>query len=218
MDSIPNPVVLLPLLLGLSLAPFLAIMVSSYLKIVIVLTLVRNALGLQQVPPNMMINGLAIILSVYVMAPTGHAVHQQLGAVSLDSQALLQPENRAALSRSVEPVRSFLEKHADDRQTQFFVQAASRLWPEDQAQDITESSLLVLVPAFTVTELIEAFETGFMLFLPFVVIDLVISSILLAMGMFMVSPMMVSLPFKLLLFVMADGWTRLLQSLVLGYQ
>ncbi len=218
MESIPNPVVLIPLLLGVSLAPFLAMMLSSYLKIVIVLTLLRNALGLQQVPPNMLINGLAIILSVYVMAPVGMTIQERLADVPLDAQSLQEPATRAALVDSLEPVRDFLDRHADPRQTQFFLNATGRLWPEDKARDLTASSFVVLVPAFTVTELIEAFETGFLIFLPFVVIDLVISSILLAMGMFMVSPMMVSLPFKLLLFVMADGWTRLLQSLVLGYQ
>lgn len=211
-----DPISLIFILVALSLAPFLAILVTSYLKIVVVLSLIRNALGIQQIPPNMVINGLAMILTVYIMTP----VIQE--SFDIIREAPL-PETRtvtdlfALLGEAKEPFREFLQKHSDDSERLFFVRSAQELWSEDRAAGLTENSMLVLIPSFTVSELTSAFQIGFLIYLPFVAIDLIVSNILLAMGMMMVSPMTISLPFKLLLFVLVDGWTRLIHGLVLTY-
>ncbi|MGB2680520.1 MAG: type III secretion system export apparatus subunit SctR [Candidatus Competibacter sp.] len=216
MANLPDPFVLIASLALLSLAPFIAIMTTSFVKIVVVMFLVRNALGVQQIPPNMAVNGLAIILSIYIMAPVGFATYDLVGQnpPSLTSAA----EIKATLGNGAEPLRQFLLKHSNERERQFFIDSAASLWPEEQQKYATADSFLVLLPSFTVSELNRAFEIGFLLYLPFVAIDLIVSNILLAMGMMMVSPMTISLPFKLLLFVLLDGWTRLIHGLVLSYQ
>jgi type III secretion protein R len=122
-----------------------------------------------------------------------------------------------AVGRGAEPMREFLYRHSEQKQRDFFVRTAREMWGKDLSANLQEKDFLVLAPSFMVTELTSAFEIGFLLFLPFVVIDLVVSNILLAMGMMMVSPVMISMPLKLFLFVMADGWTRLIQGLVLTY-
>ncbi|MFO1349158.1 MAG: type III secretion system export apparatus subunit SctR [Gammaproteobacteria bacterium] len=216
MTEMPDPFVLIASLALLSLAPFIGIMVTSFVKIVVVMFLIRNALGIQQIPPNMAVNGLAIILSIYIMAPVGFATYDLVkqNPMNLNNSA----EIKTTLVNSAEPMRQFLLKHANERERQFFVESAATLWPAAQQQYVAADSLLVLLPAFTVSELNRAFEIGFLLYLPFVAIDLIVSNILLAMGMMMVSPMTISLPFKLLLFVLLDGWTRLIHGLVLSYQ
>jgi type III secretion protein R len=211
-----------PLLLILSLgligiAPFLAVMVTSYAKLVVVFSLVRNALGLQQVPPNMVVNGLALVLSLYIMAPLA----QQLTAAmdmpakggAIKSEALI-----AGLSSSREPLRAFLTKHTQKRETEFFVRTSKSLWPAEQAAAVKADDLLILVPAFTVTELTAAFKIGFLLYLGFVIVDLVVANVLSALGMMMFSPTVVSTPLKLMLFVVSDGWAKLIHGLVLTYQ
>jgi type III secretion protein R len=204
--------------MGLSIAPLIAIMATAFLKISVVIFIIRNALGIQQIPPNMAINGLAIILSIYIMAPVGMETYKILSSQTTNFEKLQDPEALAELATSLEPMQSFLLKHSDKIQRDFFVRTTKKLWPEEYSKDVTETNLLILLPAFTLTELTEAFEVGFLLYLPFITIDLVISNILLAMGMMMVSPMTISLPFKLLLFVLVDGWTRLIHGLVLTYQ
>lgn len=218
MANTPDPVVILLTLGLLSLAPFMAIMVTSFAKIVIVLALVRNALGLQQVPPNLVINGLALVLSMYIMAPLGvqisQAAEQRLaGGGQLQAKVLLQ-----ILGDSREPLRQFLGKHAQPREREFFVKSATRLWPAEQARDLREDDLMVLVPAFTVSELTAAFKIGFIIYLAFVVIDLVVANVLVALGMIMFSPTIVSVPLKLLLFVLIDGWAKLVHGLILTYR
>ncbi len=200
----------------LALAPFVAVMVTSFTKLVVVLSLLRNAMGLQQVPPNVVLNGLALVLSVYVMYPVGVAVHERLGTNSapLNSTASLL----AAADRAKEPLREFLVKHSRPVERAFFLKTAQKTLTPEQAATLAERDFLVVVPAFTVSELAVAFEIGFLIFLPFLVIDLVISNILMAMGMMMLSPTTVSLPFKLLLFVLIDGWVKLTHGLVLTYQ
>ena len=205
-----NPLYLIAGLALLGLAPFLLMMVTSYVKIVVVTSLVRNALGVQQVPPAMVMNGLAIILTVFIMAP-----------VAMDTKALLEEkpsEMLETLQAVSPPLRQFLEKNTSPAILQEFMGTAQRIWPEHQRQSITRDNLFILVPAFTITELTKAFQIGFLLYLPFVAIDLIISNVLLAMGMMMVSPMTISLPFKLLLFVTLDGWLKISQGLLLSYQ
>ena len=208
-----NPLYLIAGLALLGLAPFLLMMVTSYVKIVVVTSLVRNALGVQQVPPAMVMNGLA----VFIMAP-----------VAMDTKALLEEQRFSANPKPSEmletlqavspPLRQFLEKNTSPAILQEFMGTAQRIWPEHQRQSITRDNMFILVPAFTITELTKAFQIGFLLYLPFVAIDLIISNVLLAMGMMMVSPMTISLPFKLLLFVTLDGWLKISQGLLLSYQ
>ncbi|NJN45874.1 MAG: type III secretion system export apparatus subunit SctR [Candidatus Competibacteraceae bacterium] len=218
MDNLPNPIILAAGLAILGLAPFIAIMVSSFVKLVVVMYLVRNALGVQQVPPNLAINGLAIILSLYIMAPVGIAMYDSFAARDVSLDDLQNPALFTAVQESVEPVRDFLKKHSDADERGFFARTTKDIWPQPYADQVNDEHLLVLLPAFTVSELSAAFEAGFLLYLPFIAIDLIVSNVLLAMGMIMVSPMMISLPFKILLFVLADGWTRLIHGLVLSYQ
>ena len=199
----------------LSLAPFVAMMVTSYVKIVVVLSLIRNALGIQQIPPNIVMNGLAIILSVYIMHPVAQDTFEILQKSSIkkdDVQSMLKAANDAK-----EPLKKFLVKHASPRERVFFLKTAQKMWPPKRAAGLKDDDLMVLVPAFTVSELTSAFQIGFLIFLPFIVVDIIVSNVLLALGMMMVSPMTISLPLKLLLFVVADGWTRLIHGLVLSY-
>lgn len=212
----------LPVLLtigAVSMLPFVAMMTTSFAKIVIVLGLLRQALGLQQVPPNMVLNGIALVLTVYVMAPVAMEASENLQASGRSvSTFKTMADVGAAYSAVSGPMRSFLVKHSEPRDQKFFVRTASRLWPAERVRDLKEDDMLVLVPAFTVTELGEAFRIGFILFLAFLVVDLIVATVLLALGMSMVSPTIISVPFKLLLFVMLDGWARLLQGMVLTYQ
>jgi type III secretion protein R len=213
----------------ISLAPFFAVMVTSFTKIVVVLSLVRNALGLQQVPPNVVINGIALILTVYVMNPTLTEMYAassgQTSTVSTiegDDFSQSSPlENTgdmfAAADRAKEPLRKFLIKHSDRDERRFFLLTQQRISAKGQAAEMKETDFVILIPAFVVKELTVAFKIGFMIFLPFLIIDMVISNILLAMGMMMLSPVTISLPFKLLLFVMIDGWVKLAHGLVLSY-
>jgi len=220
-----DPVSLAIALALLALVPLAAVMMTSFLKITIVLSLVRNAMGVQQVPPNMALYGLALILSAYVMGPVVVQVGQEVRAVrEAPAQTAAQgkpPDQMGALftavSRGMEPVRAFMVRNSRVEQRDFFMRSARHLWGEEQARDLQENDLIVLVPAFVVSELTAAFQIGFLLYLPFVIIDLIVSNILLSMGMMMVSPVTISMPLKLFLFVMVDGWTRLIQGLVLSY-
>jgi type III secretion protein R len=190
----------------LALAPFVAVMVTSFTKIVVVLSLLRNAMGLQQVPPNVVMNGLALILSIYVMYPVGVKMQEQLGALPATAGKASTSQMIAAADTAKEPLRDFLIQHSRPLERAFFLKTAQRSLSPEQAAALTERDFLVIVPAFTVSELTVAFEIGFLIFLPFLVIDLVISNILMAMGM------------QMLLFVLIDGWVKLTHGLVLTYQ
>jgi type III secretion protein R len=215
-----SPGLLVVTVIGLALAPFVAVMITSFTKIVVVLSLLRNALGLQQVPPNVVINGLAIILSVYVMYPVGLEMGDLIrqdpefeSSRTMNLSGLIGTADRAK-----EPLREFLIRHTSDSERAFFLKTAQRLLPEGRREQVTNQDMIVIVPAFTVSELSEAFQIGFLIYLPFLIIDLIVSNILLAMGMMMLSPTTVSLPFKLLLFVLLDGWSKLVHGLVLTYR
>ncbi|MDR3144303.1 MAG: type III secretion system export apparatus subunit SctR [Puniceicoccales bacterium] len=211
-----NPITIVVLLIALSLAPFLILLVSSFVKMVVVMNLVRNALGVQQVPPNMVLNGLAIMLSMYVMFP----VVKEIGTISQNTKFEFDSleQIKASVSVMQKPLQEFLKKHTDHKSKMFFLKTAHKLWPKADAEALQEDDLFVLIPAFTVTELTEAFQIGFLLYLPFIAIDLIVSNILLALGMMMVSPMTISLPFKLMLFVIVNGWSKLIHGLVLTYR
>ncbi|WP_328796958.1 EscR/YscR/HrcR family type III secretion system export apparatus protein [Luteimonas deserti] len=318
-----SPALVLVTVVSLALAPFVAVMVTSFTKIVVVLSLLRNALGLQQVPPNVVINGLAIVLSIYVMYPVildvNAAVQARLEGRpppasvqrQIDARARQQairegrpievrPEETTpaqagdpppaspaaadglaaeaearsaqdapdpmfsavrggssndprrepavpALAEEVtggpapappppsggtafdtnrlltmvdagkEPLRTFLIQHSSDSERAFFLRSVQRMLPPERRAELTPDDFIVVVPAFTVSELTAAFQIGFLIFLPFLIIDLVVANILLALGMMMLSPTTVSLPFKLLLFVLIDGWAKLVHGLVLTY-
>ena len=229
-----NPFSLIVLFVGLSLLPFVAMIATSYLKIVVVMSLVRNALGIQSIPPNMVVNALAMILTFYIMAPVaseswgimqaqveshktevqkaasaGKETRGELSALGLDS---------ADLAKAAEPFRAWLSAHTSDRERAFFVHTAETLWGKNgEPATVDPESFYILLPSFCVSELTKAFQIGFLVYLPFIAIDIIVSNILLAMGMMMVSPVTISLPFKLLLFVMVNGWTLLIQGLVRGY-
>ena len=214
-----SPGVILITVVGLALAPFVAVMVTSFTKIVVVLSLLRNALGLQQVPPNVVINGLAIILSIYIMYPVlleSYSTIEQHASggpqKAVDARQLID-----LISTGKEPLRSFLVKHSSDGERAFFLHTARQLLPKEPSQ-VGADDYVVVVPAFTVTELTVAFQIGFLIFLPFLVIDLIVANILLALGMMMLSPTTVSLPFKLMLFVFLDGWAKLVHGLILTYR
>ncbi len=339
-----SPALILVTVVSLALAPFVAVMVTSFTKIVVVLSLLRNALGLQQVPPNVVINGLAIVLSIYVMYPVILDTHAAINAsiagqppppavqAQIDARAQARarrlaqqapqgpapapapaadaadpppaspaaadalqaeaearaagtqapdlatgeragaaPRRRGRLFANVrngtdddapeasadpdapitvtatgtpapaplpaapaggpvdtarifalieagkEPLRGFLIRHSKDAERAFFLRSAQRLLPPDRRAELDVDDFIVIVPAFTVSELTAAFQIGFLIFLPFLIIDLVVANILLALGMMMLSPTTVSLPFKLLLFVLIDGWAKLVHGLVLTY-
>ncbi|MTI14266.1 type III secretion system export apparatus subunit SctR [Sansalvadorimonas verongulae] len=205
---------ILPLAL-MSLVPFVAILGTSFLKLVVVFGILRNATGLQQIPPNMALNSLAIILTIYIMAPVGIEMFN----IVKDEQISIKDDSwRGVFESGVVPYRKFLLKNTTDRERRFFLKTATALWPPGYKEELSQDSLMILVPSFAISELTKAFQVGFLLYLPFIIIDLIVSNILLAMGMMMVSPMTISLPFKLLLFVLLDGWTRLIHGLVLSYQ
>ena len=216
MADLPDPFILILVVALFGIMPFLIIMATSFVKIAVVLSLIRNALGVQQVPPNMVLYGLSAILTLYIMAPVlaaGFEIFQQLDLDEASVSEILD-----GLSLAADPFRQFLKQHASSTEIAFFMRTAGELWPAELRDSITSDNLLILIPAFTVSELTTAFQIGFLIYLPFIAIDLIISNILLAMGMMMVSPMTISLPFKLLLFVMLSGWEELIHGLVLTYQ
>jgi type III secretion protein R len=215
MIQLPDELSLILGLALLALLPFIAVMATSFIKMTVVFSLLRNALGVQQIPPNMAMYGLAIILSVYVMAPVGFATYDYLkqNEVNLSKADTVEQ----LFDEGMAPYRTFLKRQIKPREQAFFIDSTRQIWPSEYADRLEPDSLLILLPAFTVSELTRAFEIGFLLYLPFIVIDLIISNILLAMGMMMVSPMTISLPFKLLLFVLLDGWARLTHGLILSY-
>ncbi|KVZ68310.1 type III secretion system export apparatus subunit SctR [Burkholderia ubonensis] len=199
----------------ISLVPFVAMVVTSYAKIVVVLGLLRNALGVQQVPPNMVINGIAILVSIYVMAPVGMSAMRDVESKPSGnaSEAVIQ-----ILGNAREPFREFLAKHAATREKRFFLRSASIVWPKEAAATLQENDLIVLAPAFALTQLTDAFKIGFLLYIAFIVIDLVIANVLLAMGLNQVNPTNVAIPFKLLLFVVMDGWSTLIHGLLVSFR
>ncbi|MDR2456354.1 MAG: type III secretion system export apparatus subunit SctR [Deltaproteobacteria bacterium] len=211
-----SPVYFFGLMAVLGLLPFFLMMVTSYVKIVVVTTLVRNALGVQQVPPAMVMNGLAIILSLFIMAPVG----QQTWNLIKEQNLSKNPEPAqivAAATAASPPLMGFLVRNTDPYVSESFLDVARRIWPPDMSAGTGPDDPIIAVPAFVVTELTEAFKVGFILYLPFIAIDLIVSNILLAMGMMMVSPMTISLPFKLLLFVTLEGWLKICRGLLFSY-
>ncbi len=197
------------LLSVLSLAPSILIMVTSFTRIVVVLSLLRSALGVQQTPPNSVLISLALFLTLFVMTPTFEAAYKA-GVQPLMAEEITEVE---AFNRGVGPFREFMLAHTRSKDLDLFRGLAKT----EESVTIEQTPLQALIPAFMISELRRAFEIGFLIFLPFLVIDMVVASILMSMGMMMLPPAMISLPFKLIFFVLVDGWYLIAGSLVQSY-
>lgn len=222
--SPPQLVLELATLAGLSILPYAVMLLTSYMKIVVVLSLLRNALGVQQSPPNPVLNGIAILMTIYVMFPTGVAMYNAASKQINTSppQELFTgataPYLMGIIKEAKEPLRDFIQRNCIGKHITSFYQLAYRSYPEEYRASLAQNDFLVLIPAYITSQLKAAFEIGVVIYLPFFVIDLVVSNILLAMGMMMLSPLTIALPLKLLLLVMVDGWTVLIQNLVLTFR
>lgn len=274
MNTFSNPVVMVIVLGALSLAPFVLIMMTSFVKISVTLSILRNALGTQQVPPNQVITGLAFVLTLFVMSPVAERMYEAAGAVPNTGAIFSEGSVKTlfdAAQKGKEPLRKFLAQHAHGKDRMLFMELAARLDLQSRqtlvakptpappkpapakpappaaappvaaapatpapatpapatpapatptpapTTTVDKDDFRVLIPAFVTSELKSAFQIGFLVFLPFLIIDMVVANILLSMGMSMLSPSVISLPFKLLLFVLMDGWYLLVRGLVLTY-
>jgi type III secretion protein R len=211
-----GPVPMMVLLALLSLLPFAVVMLTSFSKMAVVLSLARSALGTQQAPPTLVLTGLAAVLTAHVMTPVAERMYG-LGREAY-REARSGDQLLAASARVLQPLREFLVRHGSPEERARFVELARELRPPEEASLVSEADLTVVVPAFVITELQKAFQMGFLIFLPFLVVDMVVANVLLALGMQSLSPGQVSLPFKLLLFVAVDGWGLLARGLILGYR
>jgi flagellar biosynthetic protein FliP len=205
-----NSVQMIVALALLSLIPFLLISVTSFLRIIIVFGLLRTALGTQQVPPNSVLVGLALFMTVFIMSPVWQEVNQN-ALVPYNNGKISQTK---AIEIGLKPLSQFMLKQTREKDLALFVQFAKITPPKSPEQ----VPIYVLIPSFMTSELKTAFQIGFLLFVPFVIIDLVVANILLSLGMFMLSPVMVSLPFKILLFVLVDGWNLITRGLLMSFR
>jgi type III secretion protein R len=211
-------VVSFAILMGLlGLIPLIVVTTTSFLKISLVLLVLRNAIGVQQVPPTLAIYGISLAMTVFIMAPTIQDISKR--AMNLDPKT---SDSKAApmlaqAKEAIEPLRDFMLKFSHPDQREIFLQSAKKLWTKDVAQEATTRDMLILIPAFVVSELQTGYEIGFLIYIPFVVIDLLVSNLLMALGMQQVSPQTITIPLKLLLFVLVGGWGKLLNALALSY-
>jgi len=199
---------MLALLTVLSLAPSILIMVTSFTRIVVVLSLMRSALGVQQTPPNTVIISLALFLTFFIMAPTLEQSYRE-GILPMVNEEIDEFE---AFERTMKPMHAFMMSHVREKDLMLFVEMSG-----EQPATPEETKLHVLIPAFIISELRRAFEIGFLIFVPFIVLDMVVASVLMSMGMMMLPPIMISLPFKLIFFVLVDGWHLISSSLVQSF-
>lgn len=220
----PSMVTKLAVLAGLSLLPFAIMLLTSFMKIVVVLSLLRNALGVQQTPPNQVLNGIALLITLYVMFPTGLAMYNAAEQVIKTNPPTAVISDQSAtfvlnvVDKAKEPLRDFLQRNCSAKHMRSFYNLAYKLFPEPNKTELKQNDFIILIPSFITSQLKSAFEVGVLIYLPFFVIDLVVSNILLAMGMMMLSPLTIALPIKLLLLVIVDGWTVLVQSLAMSFK
>jgi len=207
--AISTSVRLLLLLTILSLAPSILILMTSFTRIIIILSFVRTSLATQQMPPNQVLIGLALFLTFFIMTPTFNEVNEQ-ALTPLFSEEITLDE---AYDRASAPIKEFMAKHTRQKDLALFMNYAQL----DRPESIEDIPLTALVPAFAISELKTAFQMGFMIFIPFLVIDMAVASVLMAMGMMMLPPVMISLPFKILLFVLVDGWYLIAYSILEGF-
>ncbi len=207
---------LIVLITVLSLAPSILMMVTSFTRIIVVLSLLRSAIGIQQTPPNVVLISLALFLTFFIMQPTLQKSYDE-GIAPLIANKI---DEKAALPKIAEPFREFMQKHARTEDIQLFVdlsnQAAGKAQEKANPDEVVPYR--ALIPAFMISELRRAFEIGFLIFIPFLIIDMVVASILMSMGMMMLPPVLISLPFKIIFFVLIDGWAMLSESLVKSFQ
>lgn len=194
---------------ALGFLPAILLMMTAFTRVVIVLSLLRQAIGVMQAPPNQVVVGLSLFLTFFIMAPTFDRVYQQAYQPYSEQRISFNE----ALDRGAVPIKEFMLKQTRQRDLAFFIEISGAQQPNGP-EDV---SLRVLVPAFVTSELKTAFQIGFLIYIPFLIIDVVVASVLMAMGMMMVSPVVISLPFKLMLFVLVDGWTLLMGSLVQSF-
>lgn len=199
----------LALMTALSFIPAIVIMMTSFTRIVIVLSILRQAMGLQQAPSNQIIIGLSLFLSLFIMTPVLEKINQNALQPYLNEQITTM----VALEQAQLPIREFMLSQTREKDIQTFLEISGR----DDIRSAEQVPFTILVPAFITSELKTAFQIGFMLFIPFLVLDLVVASVLMAMGMMMLSPMIVSLPFKLMLFVLVDGWSLVMGTLATSF-
>ncbi len=204
--QVVNSIKILIMLTLLSLVPAFLLMMTSFTRIIVVLSLLRGALGTQQTPPNQVIIGLALFLTVFIMAPVAGQINEEAIKPYLDNQI----SQEQAWDKAYGPLRTFMLKQTREKDLALFV----KLSGAEKLQNRENVSAVVLIPAYVISELKTAFQIGFMIYIPFLVIDMVVASTLMAMGMFMLPPVMISLPFKILLFVMVDGWYLVVKTLV----
>lgn len=194
----------------ISIAPSILVMMTSFTRIVVVLSLLRSALGVQQTPPNMVVVSLALFLTVFIMMPTMEQIYGE--AIEPLSQEQITEEQ--ALERAAGPIRQFMLAHVREQDLQLFLDASGTA---EAVEDPDNTPLQALIPAFMISELRRAFEIGFLMFLPFIIIDMTVASVLMSMGMMMLPPVVMSLPFKLIFFVLVDGWFLVAGSLLKSY-
>lgn len=220
----PSLTTKLGILAGLSLLPFAVMLLTSFMKIIVVLSLFRQALGVQQTPPNQVLVGIALLMTIYIMFPTGLAMYSATQDTwkNVGPVGMLSGESAAfvieVVEKAKEPLKDFLQRNCSPKHIKSFYQLAYKMFPDPFKTELKQNDLIILVPSFITSQLKAAFEIGVLIYLPFFVIDLVVSNILLAMGMMMLSPLTIALPIKLLLLVMIDGWTILVQGLALSFR
>jgi type III secretion protein R len=216
-----SPIVTIVALGALTILPFVFMTTTSFVKISVVFSILRNALGTGQIPSGTVITALSAILTLYVMAPVGVEIATATAPAveRIDRRDPLRTTDAVfeAVELGIAPLRDFLVRNTGPRERAMFLELAREARPAEQRDAVGDRDLLVIAPAFVVTELSEAFQIGFLVFIPFLIVDLVIANVLLALGMHMLNPTQVSMPFKLLLFVLVDGWFLLARALVLGY-
>jgi flagellar biosynthesis protein FliP len=208
--NISTSVQLLLLLTVFSVAPGILIMMTCFTRIVIVLSFVRTSLGTQQMPPNQILVGLSLFLTFFIMAPTFSQVNEQALQPLLKEKITLNQ----AYEKAAEPMKEFMSAHTRQKDLALFLEYADI----DKPSSVQDIPLTALVPAYAISELKTAFQIGFMIFIPFLIIDMIIASVLMSMGMMMLPPVMISLPFKILLFVLVDGWNLVIKSLLISFQ
>ncbi|WP_165763895.1 flagellar type III secretion system pore protein FliP [Halalkalibacter urbisdiaboli] len=207
--NVATTIQLLLVLTVLSLAPSILILMTSFTRIVIVLSFVRQGLATQSMPPNQVLIGLALFLTFFIMAPILSEVNEQALTPFLDGEI----DQDEAFARAAVPMKEFMAKHTREKDLALFMGYAGLERPES----LDDIPLTALVPAFAISELKTAFQIGFLIFVPFLVIDMIVASVLMSMGMMMLPPVMIALPFKILLFVLVDGWYLIVQSLLLSF-
>ncbi|KXG75761.1 flagellar type III secretion system pore protein FliP [Thermotalea metallivorans] len=208
--EVANSIEILFILTILALAPSILLMMTCFTRMIIVLSFIRKAISTQTTPPNQVLIGLALFLTFFIMAPIGAEINNK----AIQPYLAGEIDQEVALVRAMEPMRAFMFKHTREKDLALFIDISGSQKPHRLGDVPTKA----LIPAFMISELKTGFQIGFVLFIPFIVIDMVVASTLMSMGMMMLPPVMISLPFKILLFIMVDGWNLIIKSLIMGFQ